>query len=116
MEMIESKVLLKIWVYSNETVRGITLYERIVLKAKELGLVSANVVRGIAGYIGDNKIHKPKLFSITESQPVIIEVVDTEHNINKLLPFLDESIKEGLVALMPISVAGDIKKGGKENG
>ena len=116
MKILKDNVLLKILVYSNETIKGISLYDRIVLKAKELGLARATVVRGIMGYIGDNKIHKPKLFSITESQPVIIEVVDTEHNINKLLPFLDESIKEGLVALMPVSGAGDIKKGGKENG
>jgi len=109
MGITEGRVLLKIRVYSNATIKGVSLYERIVSKAKGLGLARANVMRGITGYIGDNKINKPKLFSVTESQPVIIEVMDTEQNINKLLPFLDESIKEGLVALMPISGAGNIK-------
>ena len=114
MGTIENKALLKIWVYSNETVRGNSLYELIVLKAKELGLAGATVVRGVMGYIGDDKMHKPKLFSITENLPVMIEVIDTEHNINKLLPFLDESIRSGLVVLMPISSTGAIKERGEK--
>jgi hypothetical protein len=100
----KENTLLKILVYSNQTIKGITLYEQIILKAKELGLVGVTVIKGMMGFIGDNNIHKPKLRSISESLPVTIEVVDTEENINKLLPFLDESIRDGLVVLMPVSV------------
>jgi len=103
MEKCKDSVLLKISVYSNATIRSIALYEHIVLKAKELGLAGVTVIKGAMGFIGDDKIHKPKLRSISESLPVTIEVVDTEENINKLLPFLDESIKDGLVVLMPVS-------------
>jgi uncharacterized protein len=112
MEAIKDGILLKIWVNSDQTIKGTSLYDRIVLKAKELGLARANVVRGVTGYIGDDKIHKPKLFGITQSQPVMIEIIDTEQNVNKLLPFLDESIRSGLVTLMPVS-AKAYKKGGK---
>ena len=103
MEGPKENILLKISVYSNQTIKGITLFEQIVLKAKELGLAGVTVIKGAMGFIGDGKIHKPKLCSISESLPVTIEVVDTEENINKLLPFLDESIKDGLVVLMPVS-------------
>ena len=103
MEKCKDSVLLKISVYSDKTIEGVTLYERIVLKAKELGLAGATVLKGVTGFIGDDEIHKPKSFSISESLPVTIEVVDTEENINKLLPFLDESIRDGLVMLMPVS-------------
>jgi len=104
METEKNSVLLKISVYSDKIIEGITLYERIVLKAKELGLAGVTVIKGMMGFIGDDEIHKPKLRSISESLPVTIEVVDTEENINKLLPFLDESIRDGLVVLMPVSV------------
>ena len=103
MEKCKDSVLLKISVYSDKTIEGITLYERIVLKAKELGLAGATVLKGVTGFIGDDEIHKPKSFSISESRPMTIEIVDTEQNINKLLPFLDDSIKNGLVTLMPIT-------------
>mgnify|MGYP003393323129 CR=1 FL=1 len=103
MEKCKDSVLLKILVYSNAKIGDIALYEQIVLKAKELGLAGVTVIKGMMGFIGDDKIHKPKLFSVLESLPVTIEVVDTEENINKLLPFLDESILDGLVVLMPVS-------------
>ena len=103
MDECKDIVLLKILVYSNKTIKGITLYERIVLKTKEFGLAGVTVVKGMMGFIGDDKIHKPRLRSISESLPVTIEVVDTEANINKLLPFLDESIKDGLLVLIPVS-------------
>ena len=103
MEKEKNSVLLKISVYSDKIIEGITLYERIVIKAKELGLAGVTVIKGAMGFIGDDKIHKPKLFSVSESLPVTIEVVDTEENINKLLPFLDESIRDGLVVLMSVS-------------
>ena len=104
METGKDSVLLKILVYSNQTIKGITLYEHIVLKAKELGLAGVTVIKGMMGFIGDDEIHKPKLRSISESLPVTIQVIDTEENINRLLPFLDESIRDGFVTLMPLSV------------
>ena len=104
MEKEKNSVLLKISVYSDKIIEVITLYERIVLKAKELGLAGVTVIKGMMGFIGDDEIHKPKLRSISKNLPVTIQVIDTEENINKLLPFLDESIRDGLVTLMPLSV------------
>ena len=104
MDKCKDSVLLKISVYSDKTIEGITLYEQIVLKAKELGLAGVTVIKGMMGFIGDDKIHKPELRSISESLPVTIQVIDTEENINRLLPFLDESIRDGFVTLMPLSV------------
>jgi hypothetical protein len=104
MEKEKNSVLLKISVYSDKIIEGITLYERIVIKAKELGLAGVTVIKGMMGFIGDDEIHKPKLRSISESLPVTIQVIDTEENINRLLPFLDELIRDGLVTLMPLSV------------
>jgi hypothetical protein len=35
---------------------------------------------------------------------MVIEIVDTEENINKLLPFIDETVTEGLVTLEKMRV------------
>jgi len=101
--MNTEKALLKICVYSDERIDGITLYERITLKAKELGLAGATVIKGISGFIGEDTIHKPRLAALTESLPVTIEIVDSEANINKLLPFLDKFVRNGLVVLQPLT-------------
>lgn len=95
--MSDEVILLRISVYSNEQYNGISLYEQIVLKAKELGMNGATVTKGMMGFIGGDKIHKPKLSRIAENLPVIIEIADTEENTNRLLPFLEEIIAKGLV-------------------
>ncbi|MCM8796707.1 MAG: DUF190 domain-containing protein [Candidatus Omnitrophica bacterium] len=103
MGKVNENILLKVLVYSNEQEKGIALYERIVLKAKELGLAGVTVVKGMMGFIGEDKIHRPKLASVSERLPVTIEIMDTQQNIDRLLPFIDESIKNGLVALVPVN-------------
>jgi len=100
--MDNENVLLKILVYSDQKAGNIKLYEQIALKAKELGLAGVTVVKGIMGFIGEDEIHKPKLASVSESLPVTIKIMDTQQNIDKLLPFIDESIKNGLVTLVPV--------------
>ena len=95
--MNDDGILLRICVYSDEQYNGTCLYEQIVLKARELGMSGATVTKGMMGFIGESKIHKPTLCKHSESLPVIVEIADTEENVNKLLPFLDGMIKEGLV-------------------
>lgn len=51
------------------------------------------------GYGAESRIHTAKILRLSEDLPVIIEVVDTEDNLNKLMPFLDETVKEGLITI-----------------
>jgi len=51
------------------------------------------------GFGADSLIHTSKILRLSEDMPVIIEIIDTEDNINKILPFLDETIGGGLVTL-----------------
>jgi PII-like signaling protein len=34
----------------------------------------------------------------------MIEIVDTEKNINRILPFLDETVKEGLITMEKVTI------------
>ncbi|HPN57241.1 MAG TPA: DUF190 domain-containing protein, partial [Candidatus Omnitrophota bacterium] len=40
----------------------------------------------------------------SEDLPVIIEIVDTEDHLNKIIPFLDEVVTEGLITLEKVRV------------
>ncbi len=99
--MKESKTgyLLRILIGEDDFYKGRPLYEQIVLKARELKLSGATVFKGVMGFGADSLIHTAKILQLSEDMPIIIEIVDTEQNINKILPFLDETVEGGLVTL-----------------
>jgi PII-like signaling protein len=96
--------LLRVLVGETDTYKGKSLYEAIVLKARELNLAGATVFRGIMGYGAASRIHSIKLLRLSEDLPVMIEIVDTEEKIAKILPFLDETVKEGLITMEKVAV------------
>ncbi len=104
MKLPEEGILLRILIGETDTHKGKSLYEVIVLKARELNLAGATVFRGIMGFGAASRIHSIKLLRLSEDLPVIVEIVDTQENINKLLPFLDETVKEGLITMEKVKV------------
>lgn len=104
MKLPEDALLLRVFIGESDQYHGKPLYEQIVLKARELNLAGATVVRGIMGFGADSRIHTAKLLALSVDLPMVIEIVDTEENINKLIPFIDETVKEGLVTLEKMRV------------
>jgi PII-like signaling protein len=100
----EEGSLLRIFIGETDTYHGKPLYEQIVLKARELNLAGATVVRGIMGYGADSRMHTAKILRLSEDLPIVIEIVDVEENLNKILPFIDEVVQEGLVTLEKVRV------------
>ena len=96
--------LLRIFVGETDKYEGLALYEAIILKARELNLAGATAFRGIMGFGAASRIHSVKLLRLSEDLPVIIEIVDTAENINRILPFLDETVKEGLITMEKVDV------------
>jgi PII-like signaling protein len=104
MKLPEEGMLLRIFIGESDNYSGKALYEQIVLKARELNLAGATVLRGIMGFGADSRMHTAKLLRLSEDLPVVVELVDTEENLNKLLPFLDEVVTEGLITLEKVRV------------
>jgi len=104
MHLPEEGLLLRIFVGESDIFQEKSLYEQIVLKARELNLAGATVLRGIMGFGAASRIHSAKFLRLSEDMPIVIEIADTEENINKLLPFLDQAVKGGLVTLEKIRV------------
>ena len=97
-------VLLRVTISEDEKYNHKPLFEEIVKKAKELHLAGATVLRGIMGYGSDTRIHSAKFVRLNEDLPVVIEIVDKQENIDKILPFIDDSVKSGLVTLENVKV------------
>ncbi len=104
MNLSENGVILRIYIGESDKLGGKPLYEAIVLKARELNLAGATVVRGIMGFGAASRIHTVKVLRLSEDLPLIIEIIDTEKNIQKIMPFLDEVVKEGLITLEELTV------------
>jgi len=104
MKLPEQGMLLRIFVGETDKYGSKALYEQIVIKARELNLAGATVIRGIMGFGANSRMHTTKVLRLSEDLPVIIEIVDTEENLNKLIPFLDEAVAEGLITLEKVRV------------
>lgn len=104
MKLPEEGFLLRVFIGETDSYNGMALYEQIVLEARKLNLAGATVIRGIMGYGANSRIHTAKLLRLSEDLPVIIEIVDTEENLNKIIPFLDETVHEGLITMEKVRV------------
>lgn len=91
--------LLRIFVSESDMWHGRPLYEAIVLKARELHLAGATVLRGLMGYGASSRLHTAKVLRLSEDLPVVVELVDARDKLNSLLPFLDGMVTNGLVTI-----------------
>jgi PII-like signaling protein len=104
MNLPKDAILLRVHVGESDRFRGRPLYEAIVLKARELHLAGATVLRASMGYGASSRLHTAKLLRLSEDLPVVIEIVDAEDRIDAFLPHLEEMVTEGLVTLERVRV------------
>ena len=104
MKKREEGMLLRIFIGETDRAQGKILYEQIVLKAKELHLASVSVTRGIMGYGADSEIHSAKILRLSDDLPVIVEIIDTEENLETILPYLEEWVEDGFATLEKATV------------
>jgi len=104
MHIPEDGYLLRIFVGESDKHGHHTLYEAIVLKAREMDLAGATVTRGVMGFGKHSIIHTAKILRLSEDLPMIVEIADSLENIERFLPTLDEMIKDGLVTLEKVRI------------
>src|SRR5437867_3481581 len=99
MHLPEDAVLLRIFIGESDRYQHRPLYEAIVLKARELQLAGATVLRGPMGFGKSSHLHTTKILRLSMDLPIVIEIVDSEEKIREFLPILDEMIAGGLVTM-----------------
>ena len=104
MKIPEQGVLLRIFIGESDKWEGQPLYEAIVLKARQLHLAGATVLRGPMGFGAHSRLHTSKILRLSEDLPMVIEIVDAKEKIDRFLPHIDEMVKEGLVTLEEVQV------------
>jgi PII-like signaling protein len=104
MQVPRNAVLLRIFIGEDEKSGRLPLYEAIVLKAREMHLAGATVLRGPMGYGHSSRLHTTKVLRLSEDLPLVIEIVDAEEKINTFLTVLDGMMGSGLVTLEKVQV------------
>ena len=99
MHLPHDAMLLRIFIGESDRWRHQPLYEAIVLKAREMHMAGATVLRGAMGFGKSSRLHTAKILRLSFDLPLVIEIVDTEERINSFLPVIDEMMTGGLVTL-----------------
>lgn len=94
--------------------QGKPLHEAIVAKCVELGIAGATVYRGIEGYGASTRIRHTSHWKFSPDAPIMLSVIDTEEQIDKLIPHLDAMVQEGLVAISRVEVIRYSRSSAKE--
>jgi uncharacterized protein len=104
MQIQKQAVLLRIFIGEDDKFGGLPLYEAIVLKAREVHLAGATVLRGPMGFGASSRLHTTKILRLSEDLPLVIEIVDSEDKISGFLPTVDEMMTSGLITLEKVQV------------
>ena len=96
--------MLRIFIGENDRFENTPLYEAIVLKAREMHLGGATVLRGPMGFGHSSRLHTTKILRLSEDLPFVIEIVDSEQKIDEFLPVLDGMMGSGLVTMEKVRV------------
>lgn len=104
MQIPKEALLLRIFIGENDRHEHRPLYEAIVLKAREMHLAGATVLRGPMGFGHSSRLHTAKILRLSADLPLVLEIVDGEEKINQFLPVLDAMMASGLVTIERVQV------------
>jgi uncharacterized protein len=105
--------MLRIHFGEDDKWQGRPLYEAIVERCRKLDIAGATVYRGIEGYGASTMIRKSHLLRFSSDAPILVQIIDTEENIQRLIPALDEMVAEGLIAMSDVEVIKYVHQEGK---
>ena len=104
MDIPKEAVLLRIHLGESDKWQHQPLYEAIVLRARELHLAGATVLRGPMSFGRSSRLHTAKVLRLSQDLPLVIEIVDSEDKIDAFLPVLDSMMQGGLVTMEKVKV------------
>ena len=104
MQIPRDAVLLRIFFGEDQEFQHLPLHEAIVLKAREMHLCGATVLRGHIGFGQSSHIHTTKILRLSQDLPVVVEIVDSQEKIDSFLPVLDCMMSKGLVTIEKIQI------------
>jgi uncharacterized protein len=94
--------LLRLHFTEQDHYRGKPLYEAIIQRCLELKIAGATVFRSLEGYGETAEIHRSHIMA--HDLPVLIHIVESEENVRRLLPVVEEMMDKGLIAMSDVKI------------
>jgi len=104
MQVPKDAILLRIFFGEDDKYGNQPLYEAIVLKAREMELAGATVLRGAMGFGHSSVLHTTKILRLSQDLPIVVEVVDSKEKIEAFLLVLAEMTGSALVTMERVQV------------
>jgi PII-like signaling protein len=83
---------------------GKPLWSALLEYLRREGAAGATVTRGLAGYGAHSKIHAASIVDLSADLPLVLEWVDTEERVERLLPTVETMLQGGLITTDPVTV------------
>jgi PII-like signaling protein len=113
MQTYQPAKLLRLHFTERDRDHGKPLYEAIIEKCRELKIAGATVFRGLEGYGDAAEIHRSHI--LTHDLPIVVQIVDTAENIQRLLPVVEDMMDNGLIAISDVNTVRIRKAEGVQN-
>jgi PII-like signaling protein len=98
------QIMVRIFFGESDKWKHQSLEVALLERLRSEGFAGATVFRGVAGFGANSVVHTAHLLDLSGDLPVVLEVVDTEEHIEKLIPILDEMLDDGLVTMERVRV------------
>ncbi|HVL23765.1 MAG TPA: DUF190 domain-containing protein [Thermomicrobiales bacterium] len=97
---------LRVRVYLGERDKhhGKALWSTLLELLRHEGAAGATVTRGVAGYGAHSKIHTASIVDLSSDLPLVVEWIDTEERVGRLLPAIEEMLQGGLITTDPVRI------------
>ena len=98
------RTLMRIHIGENDRWEGKPLYQALLELFRHENFYGVTVLRGVGGFGASARIHTEKILRLSQDLPIVLEVVEYQERIERLLPKLDEMIGGGLITMEKVRV------------
>lgn len=108
MELQGQSKLLRIFLGEADRIGHRSLYDAILIAAKEKGLAGGTVLKGVMSFGASSRIHRARLIEVSEDMPIVVEIVDTAEKIDAFLDTVNDLFEQcgrgGLITVEKVDV------------
>ncbi|HLK35905.1 MAG TPA: DUF190 domain-containing protein [Polyangiaceae bacterium] len=94
------KFLVRIFIGDSDKWRHVPLDRALLERLRGEGFAGATVLRGVAGFGAASVIHTSHIVDLSADLPVVIEVIEDQDHVDRLVAILDEMLTGGALVTM----------------
>jgi PII-like signaling protein len=103
-ELNGESVLVRIFIGESDKYQGRPLYQWIVEALRREGIAGATVLRGVLGFGASSHVHTANILRLSQDLPIVVEFIDSQDNVNRMLPRLEDAMGGGLITVENVKV------------